>query len=149
MKKTNSKQEAGTTLTLNNTDDTGLRWRVARLTPVHTKCNCRVASWGESCEEHWVGVLRSPQERQMLPFLVLFGTALCGYALGPIYCWPVATLGLMSASWAKHYLLIRRGVEVGLDDVVGDALLRSSFNALVVTGACYWIGVAIRSASFL
>ena len=83
----------------------------------------------------------------MLPFLILLGAALCGYVLAPIYCWPVAALGLMSASWTKHYVLIRRGVEAGLDDAVGEALLRSSFNALVVTGGCYWIGIAVRSAS--
>ena len=83
----------------------------------------------------------------MIPFLVLFGSALCGYSLGPAYSWPLAALGLMAASWARHHVLIRRGVDAGVDDSVREALLRSSFNALVATGACYWTGVAVRSAS--
>ena len=83
----------------------------------------------------------------MLPFFMLFSAALCGYVLAPVYCWPVAAMGLISVSWARHYVLVRRGVEEGLEDPVREALLRSSFNALIATGACYWIGVAIRSAS--
>lgn len=83
----------------------------------------------------------------MLPFLILFGAGLCGYALAPVYSWPAAALGLAAVSWARHYVLIRRGIEAGLDDPVRDALLRSSFNALIASGACYWVGVAVRSAS--
>ena len=83
----------------------------------------------------------------LLPFLILFGSGLCGYALAPVYCWPAAALGLALVSWARHYVLIRRGVGAGLDDPVREALLRSSFNALVATGACYWVGVGVRSVS--
>jgi len=82
-----------------------------------------------------------------MPFLVLLGAALCGYALVPVYGWFAATVGLASVSWARHYALIRRGVEAGLDESVWETLLRSSFNALAATGACYWSGVAIRAAS--
>lgn len=83
----------------------------------------------------------------MLPFLILFGAGLSGYALTPAFSWLAAALGLMAASWAKHYVLIRRGVDAGLDDPVRDVLLRSSFNALIASGACYWVGVVVRSAS--
>lgn len=83
----------------------------------------------------------------MLPFLILFSAGLCGYALAPVYSWLAAALGLMAVSWAKHYVLIRRGVDSGFDDPVREALLRSSVNALVATGACYWIGVLVGSAS--
>ena len=83
----------------------------------------------------------------MLPFLILFGSALCGYALAPVYSWPVATLGLLLVSWARHYVLIRRGLEAGLDDSVRDVLVRSTSHALVATGACYWAGVAVRTMS--
>jgi hypothetical protein len=83
----------------------------------------------------------------MLPFLILCGAGLCGYALTPVYSWLAAALGLMAVSWARHYVLIRRGAEAGLDDPVHEALLRSSFNALIATGACYWVGVAVRFAS--
>jgi hypothetical protein len=83
----------------------------------------------------------------MLAFLVLFGSGLSGYALAPVFCWPAATLGLMSVSFARHYVLLRRGVDAGFEESVGEALLRSCFNALVATGACYWSGVAIRVAS--
>ena len=85
----------------------------------------------------------------MLPFFILFSASLCGYVLAPAYCWPAAALGLISVSWAKNYVLVRRGVEAGLDDPVREALLRSSINALIATGACYWIGVVVRSASSL
>jgi hypothetical protein len=83
----------------------------------------------------------------MLAFLVLFGSGLSGYAFAPVFCWPAATLGLMSVSLARHYVLIRRGVDAGFEESVGEALLRSCFNALVATGACYWSGVAVRVAS--
>ena len=92
-------------------------------------------------------MLRSYDGAQMLAFLVLLGSGLSGYALAPVLSWPVAALGLMSVTMARHYVLIRRGVEAGLEDPVRDALVRSSFNALVATGGCYWIGVAVRSAS--
>jgi hypothetical protein len=83
----------------------------------------------------------------MLPFLAIFGAGLCGYALVPAYSWLAAAFGLASVSWARHYVLIRRGVDAGLDDPLREALLRSSFNAFIATGACYWVGVAVRSAS--
>jgi hypothetical protein len=83
----------------------------------------------------------------MLPFLILLGSGLCGYALAPVYSWPAATLGLLVVSWARHYVLIRRGLEAGLDDSVRDVLVRSSLHALVATGACYWSGVAVRAMS--
>jgi hypothetical protein len=83
----------------------------------------------------------------MLAFLVLFGSGLTGYALAPILSWPAAALGLMSVSLARHYVLIRHGVEAGFEEPVAEALLRSCFNALVATGACYWFGVAVRAAS--
>ena len=82
-----------------------------------------------------------------MAFLLLLGAALCGYALVPVYGWLAATVGLASVSWARHYALIRRGVEAGLDESVWETLLRSSFNTLAATGACYWSGVAIRAAS--
>jgi hypothetical protein len=91
--------------------------------------------------------LRSYDGAQMLAFLMLFGSGLSGYALAPVFCWPAATLGLMSVSLARHYVLIRRGVEAGLEEPITEALLRSCFNALVATGACYWSGVAVRAAS--
>jgi hypothetical protein len=69
----------------------------------------------------------------MLAFLVLFGSGLSGYALAPVFCWPAATLGLMSVSFARHYVLLRRGVDAGFEESVGEALLRSCFNALVAT----------------
>src|SRR5262245_7152290 len=75
-----------------------------------------------------------------MPFLVLFCSALCGYALAPVYSWPASTLGLLLVSWARHYVLIRRGVEAGLDDAVRGILVRSTTHALVATGACYWSG---------
>jgi len=82
-----------------------------------------------------------------MPFLVLFCSALCGYVLAPVYSWLAASLGLLLVSWARHYVLIRRGVETGLDDSVRSVLLRSTTNALVATGACYWSGVAVRAMS--
>jgi hypothetical protein len=56
---------------------------------------------------------------------------------------------LVLVSWAEHYFLARRGVEAGLGDVIVDTLLRSSANALVATGVCYWAGVVMRGLSGL
>jgi hypothetical protein len=80
----------------------------------------------------------------MIAFLAIFAAGLCGYAQAPVLAWPLAATALASVSWAQRYLLIRRGVEAGLDDLVLDTLIRSLFNSLVATGGCYWFGVALR-----
>jgi hypothetical protein len=85
----------------------------------------------------------------MFAFLVIFSAALLGYFRAPALAWPAAALSLLLVSWAEHYLLARRGVEAGLGNEVTDALLRSTANALIATGLCYWSGVLIRSLSGL
>ena len=85
----------------------------------------------------------------MIAFLAIFTVALCGYFQAPVLAWPTAALSLVLVSWAEHHLLARKGVEMGFGDEVADALLRSSANALIATGVCYWLGVLIRSVSGL
>jgi hypothetical protein len=91
----------------------------------------------------------SEAETQVIAFLAIFAAALCGYFRAPAVAWPAAALSLILVSWAEHYLLARRGVEAGLGDVIVDTLLRSSANALVATGVCYWAGVVMRGLSGL
>jgi hypothetical protein len=91
----------------------------------------------------------SETETQVIAFLAIFAAALCGYFGVPAVAWPAAALSLILVSWAEHYALARRGVEAGLGDVVRDTLVRSSGNALVATGVCYWAGVVMRSLSGL
>jgi hypothetical protein len=85
----------------------------------------------------------------MLAFLAIFAAALCGYFQAPAIAWPAAALSLALVSWAEHHILARRGVEQGFGDLVTETLLRSSANALLATGACYWSGVLMRSLSGL
>ena len=85
----------------------------------------------------------------MLAFLAILAAGLCGYANAPALSWPAASIALASLSWAEHYLLIRRGIEAGLNTEIDDTLLRSFFNAVVATGACYWFGVTVRMVSGL
>ena len=91
----------------------------------------------------------SKTEALVIAFLAIFAAGLCGYIRAPVLAWPVAALSLVLISWAEHYLLVRRANETGFGDIVGDTLLRSSTNALVATGACYWAGVILRSLSGL
>jgi len=91
----------------------------------------------------------SEAETQVIAFLAIFAAALCGYFRAPAVAWPAAALSLVLVSWAEHYLLARRGLKAGLSDVIVDTLLRSSTNALVATGVCYWAGVIMRSLSGL
>ena len=85
----------------------------------------------------------------MLSFLAIFAAGLCGYAKVPLFGWLLAAAALASTSWAQRYLLIRRGFDAGLDDDMLETLLRSSINALMATGGCYWMGVLVRLASGL
>ena len=85
----------------------------------------------------------------MVAFLIIFSAALLGYFQAPPLAWPATALSLLLLSWAEHYLLARRGDEAGLGDEIADTLLRSSANALIATGVCYWSGVLIRSVSGL
>ena len=85
----------------------------------------------------------------MVSFLVIFSAALLGYFRASPLAWPAAALSLLLISWAEHYLLARRGVEAGLGDEISDTLLRSSANALLATGVCYWAGVLMRMLSGL
>src|SRR5262245_3573900 len=91
----------------------------------------------------------SCMEAQMFAFLVILSAALLGYFRAPALTWPAAALSLLLISWAEHHLLAREGTEMGLGDQVTNALLRSSANALIATGVCYWSGVLIRTVSGL
>jgi hypothetical protein len=83
----------------------------------------------------------------MLAFLAIFSAALAGYAHLAVVSWPIAALSLALLSWAQYFIVIRRGFDEGLGEAITDTLTRSFINALVVTGACYWAGVALRSFS--
>ncbi|CAN0182246.1 unnamed protein product [Phaeothamnion confervicola] len=85
----------------------------------------------------------------MLAFFAILASALCGYAQATPMTWPVAALALASVSWAQSYTVIRRGLEVESDEVVWDTLTKSLMNAIVTTGACYWVGVLFRYLSGL
>ena len=85
----------------------------------------------------------------MLALLAIFTAGLCGYAQTSILCWPAAAAALMSVSMSRHYLLVRRGLDAGFDDIIHDTLLRSACNALIATGACYWLASFLRSMSGL
>ena len=88
-------------------------------------------------------------ETQMLALFILCTAALTGYCHASVIAWPVAALSLALASWREHYFLARRGVDLGLRDAIGDTLLKSSANAFVATGVCYWSGALIRGLSGL
>ena len=90
-----------------------------------------------------------PMEAQVLGFIAILSAGLCGYANTSIVCWPAAAIALTSVSWGRHYLLVQRGLEAGLDDVVAETLLKSVINALIETGGCYWAGSALRALSGL
>ena len=85
----------------------------------------------------------------MLGFVLIFSAALLGYFRASPLAWPLAALSLLLCSWAEHYLLARRGVDAGLSEEITDTLLRSSANAVIATGVCYWSGVLMRSLSGL
>jgi hypothetical protein len=91
----------------------------------------------------------SVSEAQMVALLIIFTAGLFGYFNGSPLAWPATALALALISWHERYTLARRGAALGLDDAVTDALLRSSANALIATGACYWAGVLLRSLSGL
>ena len=86
---------------------------------------------------------------RLLAFLAILAAGLCGYVQAPVLCWPVAAFALVATSWSRHFALVRRGVDAGLDDLVQDTLLRSTANALVATGAVYWFASLVRTASGL
>ena len=88
-------------------------------------------------------------EAQMLAVLVLCSAALGGYCFASTLVWPAAALSLVTLSWAENYLLARRAGELGFDTEIIDTLLRSSANALIATGACYWSGILLRTLSGL
>ena len=85
----------------------------------------------------------------MLALLAIFAAGLCGYAQTSVLCWPAAAAALMSVSVSRHYLLVRRGLDAGFDDIIHDTLLRSAFNALAATGGCYWLAWLLRTISGL
>jgi hypothetical protein len=80
----------------------------------------------------------------MLAYMLIFGVALCSYAGAGVWCWPASAAGLVSLSWADHYLLYWRGSDLGLIDDIQDTFVRSTFNAVVATGAAYCLGLAVR-----
>lgn len=88
-------------------------------------------------------------EAQMLSLLVLCSAALGGYSFASTLLWPAAALSLVTISWAENYLIARRAGELGFGAEITDTLLRSSANALIATGACYWSGVLLRTLSGL
>ena len=85
----------------------------------------------------------------MLGFLAIFSAGLCGYAQAAAVSWPCAAIALISVTWAQNYMLVRRGFESGLEDITGEVLMRSLFNAVVATGGSYWVGVLVRAMSDL
>jgi hypothetical protein len=85
----------------------------------------------------------------MAAFLIIFASALLGYAHASPFAWPATALSLMLVSCAKHYYFARKAVEVGLGDVINRTLLISTANALAATGSCYWAGVIVRNLSGL
>jgi hypothetical protein len=94
--------------------------RPCRRRVVHRVEPSKIAKEIESCEKRSKRLCVPMNGTQMLAFLVLFDSGLCGYTLSPLVCWPLAALGLMSVSLARQYALIRGGVEAGFEESVGE-----------------------------
>lgn len=85
----------------------------------------------------------------LMGFAAIFAAGLLGYAQAPIWTMFVAALALVSLTYARQFVLVQRGLDGGLDEIVQDALLRTSFNALIATGGCFGFGYVLRVASGL
>jgi hypothetical protein len=85
----------------------------------------------------------------VLGFITIFAAGLCGYFRVSILAWPIATAGLMCISFAQHHLTLRRAFDHGSSDLAVDTAMRSALHAAIATGACYWVGYAVRLISGL
>jgi hypothetical protein len=85
----------------------------------------------------------------MFAFLTIFTAGLSGYAQMPLISWPVFALLLASISWAQHSVFIRRGLDGGHGDIIGETLGSSLVNAVIATGLSYGFGLAVRALSGL
>ena len=78
-----------------------------------------------------------------------FAAGLSGYIQSPVMVWPIAAVGLLSASLAENSVILRRTIGRGHTVLAYDALTRSALNATLATGGAYWAGIGIRMLSGL
>lgn len=82
--------------------------------------------------------------RTMVPFLAIFGAALCGYAnVGP-WVIAVAALGLFAVSRAEYADVYDRAEKAGATAMLNITTLKSIGNALVATAGAYGTGLAVH-----
>ena len=80
----------------------------------------------------------------MLGFVAILAAALAGFGGLGIWSIGASAIALASLSYAEHYQLYRRGLELGLTDVLRSTTLRSFGNALIAAGGAYLGGLLLR-----
>ena len=90
---------------------------------------------GESLREPWGA----------MDYLTLLVVGLSGYAGAPVWAIAAATIALASLSFARHHLLYRRGIDLGLLEKMNATLLRSTFNAFAASAMAYVAGITVRA----
>ena len=80
-----------------------------------------------------------------MTYWTLFIVAIAGYGGLPPWAIGVGTIALASLSYARHYLLYRRGAEFGLLDQMDTTMLSTVFNACAGSGMAYGAGFIVRA----
>ena len=82
--------------------------------------------------------------KSMISYVALYGVALSGYAgVGP-WVIGIITLALAALSYAERSHLHARAIDHGMVDASRSTVLQSFGNALVASGAAYFVGVIFR-----
>jgi hypothetical protein len=80
----------------------------------------------------------------MLAYLTIFSASIAGFASAPAWVILLASIALVSLSFAEHYRLYQRNSGLGMTELVDTTLLGSLINALVASSLAFGAGVALR-----
>jgi hypothetical protein len=83
----------------------------------------------------------------MLAYLTIFVCSLAGLFGAPVWTISLATIGLASISYARHFQLYERGSTLGWARLVDLTVFSSLFNALATCSVAYAAGVLFRVLS--
>jgi len=83
----------------------------------------------------------------MLGFICLLTVAFCGLAGAPAWSVLASAAALATASYMRYQTLFRRAADLGLQDAIDQALVRSLANGLVASAAAYGCGAVFRFLS--
>lgn len=81
---------------------------------------------------------------RMIPFIAVFGAALCAYAgVGP-WIIGISAVALFSTSRVEYSTLYGRAEKVSATAMINSTTLRSVTNSVVASAAAYASGVFLR-----